>query len=117
MYKLVGRWTDKGIAKAKQKAEERVYGTRDKLNFEEEFWKGSVWAVTSEQFPAPQLIRAYFKAHRENFIGGMSPEWDKWLYGPDSTVNTINQDGECEYFWMEAEEYNRVHGEWRERWL
>ena len=113
-FYLVAQWTEKGIEAARQAVIDKVYGTREKPFFNRKIYEG-VWKVTDKVFEAPQHIRQYFREHREGFCGGNNPNWNEWLNGADSTVETLNESANCRFFWMECEEFNSVRAEFEQR--
>lgn len=113
-FYLVAQWTEKGIEAARQRAIDKVYGTREKPLFTRQIWEG-IWKVTGTVFDAPQPIRQYFKENREGFCGGKDPNWNAWLDGDSSTVETLNENGNCRFFWMDCDEFDKFRADFHKR--
>lgn len=113
MFYLVTKRTNKGLEEAKQKEEDKVYGTREKSH-----WNPKIWSqtslVTSETFENPEPIRAWFKKNRANFCGGTHSGWDAWLNGVDSINRTLNEDETYKIWFMECEEFHALNVKQRE---
>jgi len=114
MYYLVAQWTEAGIEAARQRSIDKVYGTRETPVFIRKIWEG-IWKVTGQAFDAPQPIRQYFKENRENFCGGKNPDWNTWLEGQDSTVETLNEGETCRFFWMDCDEFEKFRADFQKR--
>lgn len=116
-FYLVSQKTVAGMQEAKRLHDSRNYGKR--LGESTTPWMPYIYEmigkVTGQVFDAPVPIRPWFKANRDGFCGGKDPNWDVWLNGDTSDVETICQKGFARFFFMDTAEFDVLDNEQKKR--
>lgn len=116
-FYLVSQRTEAGMEAARQDNSRKNYGLRERERGTP--WMPQIYAMTSKVsgtiFEEPVPIRGFFKETRDQFCGGMDPNWDEWLNGDTSSVETLDKLGHYRFSFMDTAEFDALDNEQKAR--